>query len=176
MLTEEHDDGDGRRVWLDESEVDELHSLATEQKHRIAMALGALGRLRSHEIVQVTPDHVVSTDAGVMLTIPEGMGEKYRETPIPETLDSSIRTIGVYRDEPNDEPVIPNPARTLRYWIQNSRETMALESHDDRWHFLTSHDLRRTLAGQLANADVDEMVALRWGGWNGIDGFPCPDR
>jgi integrase len=171
MLTEEHEDGDGRRVWLDESEVGELLSNATEQKHRIAMALGARGGLRSHEIVQVAPDHVVTTDAGVMLTVPEGKGEKYRETPIPETLASSIRTIGEYRDEPIGEPVVPNPTRTLRYWMQNYRETMAEGTGDDRWHFLTSHDLRRTWAGQLANADVDETVALRWGGWNDLETF-----
>jgi hypothetical protein len=39
MLTDEHNDGDGRRVWLDESEVNELLSLTTKEKHRIAMAL-----------------------------------------------------------------------------------------------------------------------------------------
>jgi len=26
-------------------------------------------------------------------------------------------------------------------------------------------------AGQLANADVDETVALRWGGWNDLETF-----
>ncbi len=31
--------------------------------------------------------------------------------------------------------------------------------------------LRRTWAGQLANADVDQTVALRWGSWNDLDTF-----
>jgi hypothetical protein len=56
----------------------------------------------------------------------------------------SIRTIGEYRDEPIGEPVIPNPTRTLRYWMQNYRERMAEGTGDDRWHFITSHDFRRT--------------------------------
>jgi integrase len=171
MLTEEHDDGDGRRVWLDESEVEQLLSITEEQKHRIALALGVRGGLRSHEIVQVAPEHVINTDAGTMLTVPEGKGDKYRETPIPETLAASIRSIGEYRDDPADAPVVTNPTRTLRYWMQKYREEMAEYTDDDRWHFLTTHDLRRTWAGQLANADVDETVALRWGGWNDLETF-----
>ncbi|WP_049980280.1 tyrosine-type recombinase/integrase [Halolamina rubra] len=45
------------------------------------------------------------------------------------------------------------------------------ETGEDRWRYLTFHDLRRTWAGQLAYADVDETIALRWGGWNDLDTF-----
>jgi integrase len=171
MLTEEHDGGDGRRVWLDESEVTQLLELPDEQERRIGLALGARGGLRSHEIVDVAPEHVIDTDAGTMLTVPEGKGDKLRETPIPDTLAASIRSIGEYRDEPESVPVVDKSTRTLRHWIQTYREEMVKDTDDDRWEYLTTHDLRRTWAGQLANADVDETVALRWGGWNDLETF-----
>jgi integrase len=170
MLNEEHEDADGRRVWLDESDVELLLEATTQQKHRIALALGARGGLRSHEIVQVAPEHVIDTDAGVMLKV-EGKDNKYRETPIPGTLAASIRSIGEYRDEATSQPVVPNATRTLRHWMENYRVIMAEETGDERWKFLSTHDLRRTWAGHLANADVDETVALQWGGWQDLSTF-----
>jgi integrase len=66
---------------FDESEVEKVLAVPDEQKHRIELALGARGGLRSHEIVQVVPEQVIDTDAGTMLTSPEGKGDKHRETP-----------------------------------------------------------------------------------------------
>lgn len=171
MLTEEHADDDGRRVWLSANEVEELLALPDDQEQRIALALGARCGLRSHEIVAVAPEHVVDTEAGTMLTVPEGKGDEYRETPIPEPLAASIRSIGEFRDAPLSEPVVAKSTRTLRRWVQSCREEMLDRTGDDRWQFLTTHDLRRSWAGQLANADVDETVALRWGGWNDLETF-----
>jgi len=171
MLTEEHKDDDGRRVWLSEKEVQKLLNLPDNQERKIALALGARCGLRSHEIIEVAPSHVVDTDAGTMLTVPEGKGDKYREAPIPEALAASIRSIGQFRQAPEAEPVVDKTTRSLRRWIQDYREEMIEQADDDRWQYLSTHDLRRTWAGQLANADVDETVALRWGGWNDLETF-----
>jgi len=171
VLTEEHDDGDGRRVWLSEHEVTTLLGTTDDQQHRIALALGARCGLRSHEIIDVAPAHVVDTDAGTMLTVPKGKGEKYRETPIPEALAASIRSIGQFRDAPEGNAIIEKSTRTLRRWVQQYRDLLADETGEERWRFLSTHDLRRTWAGHLANADVDETVALRWGGWNDLETF-----
>lgn len=171
MMTEEHEDGDGRRVWLDESEVDLLLETPDDQQRRIGLALGARCGLRSHEIVDVAPKHVVDTDAGTMLIVPHGKGEKHRETPIPEALAASIRSIGQFREASESKPVVDKATRTLRHWLEDVREELLEETGENRWQFLSTHDLRRTWAGQLANADVDETVALRWGGWNDLETF-----
>jgi integrase len=171
MLTEEHQDDDGRRVWLSESEVDDLLAQPDDQEHRIGLALGVRCGLRSHEIVKVAPEHVIDTDAGTMVTVPEGKGDKYREAPMPETLAASIRSIGEFRDASTATPVVEKSTRTLRRWVEQYRTRMAAATDDDRWEYLTTHDLRRTWAGQLANADVDQTVALRWGGWDDLDTF-----
>lgn len=171
MLTEEHDDGDGRRVWLNESEVETLLAKPDDQQRRIALALGARCGLRSHEVVKVAPAHVIDTEAGTMLTVPEGKGDKLRETPIPEALAASLRSIGQYRNEPADTPLVEKSTRTLRRWIEQYRTELAEETDEQRWQYLSTHDLRRTWAGHLANADVDETVALRWGGWNDLETF-----
>lgn len=168
MLTEEYEDKDGRRVWLDRNEVELLLDQMDGPRQRCAVRLGAECGLRSHEIVEVRPDHLFVDDvAGPMLRVPEGKGDKPRETVMPESLRVLVRALG---DGDPDEPVVGAAGRTLRYWIQDGRETLA-ETEDERWRFVTSHDLRRSWAGALANADVDETVALRMGGWADLETF-----
>jgi len=173
VFTEEFDDDDGRRVWLSQDETEMMIEHPEDQRHRLAFSLGARAGLRSHEIIQVTPDDIWndSEAGGWYLKVPEGKGDKYRETPIPDSLAGEIRSIGQWRDESTDQPLIDSSTRSLRRWVQQAREEIAAEAGDDRWLYLSTHDLRRTWAGQLANSDVKETVALRWGGWNDLDTF-----
>lgn len=173
MFTEEFDDESGRRVWLSKTELDTLLEVPDDERHKIAFALGARGGLRSHEIVLVAPTHTfLDEDAGGWyLRVPEGKGDKYRETPIPDSLAGQLRGIAQYREADDDVPVIDTTTRTLRRWVQDAREQLAAETDDERWNYLSTHDLRRTWAGQLANDDVKETVALRWGGWEDLETF-----
>lgn len=167
MLTEEYRDQDGRRVWLTRDELEQLLAVVDDPLRRVAFRLGAESGLRSHEIVTVQPSHLFVDDtAGPMLRVPEGKGDKYRETVCPRALYDVVEALGAGA---RDEPVVDRSTRTLRDWMQGAREDLVDE--DPRWRFVTTHDLRRSWAGALANADVDETVALRWGGWNDLETF-----
>lgn len=167
MLTEEYENQDGRRVWLDRGEVEELIGTMDTPKQRAAIRLGAECGLRSHEIIQVQPNHLFSDDvAGPMLRVPEGKGDKSRETTCPESLRDVLLALG--HGSPS-ERVIDVSERTIRNWVRDGREE--LTAQDDRWQYVTSHDLRRSWAGALANADVDQTVALRMGGWSDLSTF-----
>jgi integrase len=51
--------------------------------------------------------------------------------------------------------------------MSNARDELLDE--DQRWQFVTFHDLRRSWAGWLALDDVELGVALRWGGWENLE-------
>jgi len=87
MNLREHDQRDDMKVWLSQDEVTALLDAADGTEERIALALGARCGLRSHEVLDVAPDHVVDTDAGTMLRVHHGKGDKYRETPVPRSRD-----------------------------------------------------------------------------------------
>jgi integrase len=172
MMTEEYDDQDGRRVWLSRDEVDALLKVVDDPLRKVAFRLAAECGLRTHEIVEVRPDHVVDGgEAGQMLVVPEGKGEKYREAPIPDSLADLVDAAASFGGVENGDVLVDRSTRALRNWVEAVREELVEQTGEDRWRFLTFHDLRRTWAGQLANADVDETVALRWGGWNDLDTF-----
>jgi len=172
MMTEEYDDKEGRRVWLSRSEVEQLLGVADDPLRKVAFRLGAEVGLRSHEVVDVHPENVVDGgEAGEMLVVPEGKGEKYREAPIPDSLADTMDAAASFGGVDDDEVLVDRSTRSIRNWVEETRKKLAQETGEKRWQYLTFHDLRRTWAGQLANADVDQTVALRWGGWNDLDTF-----
>jgi len=74
------------KVWLSQDEVEQLLETADNTEQRIAFALGARCGLRSHEVLDVAPENIVDTDAGTMLRVWHGKGDKFRETPVPRDL------------------------------------------------------------------------------------------
>lgn len=174
MLTEEFPEGDGRRVWLGEEEIDALLEVAGQDgaDRRLALALGVRCGLRSAEIVDVAPAHIERDDTlGDVVRVIDGKGSKPRETPIPPTLAERVRAVGDVRDAPETAPVVERSTRTLRRWVAQAAGELQDETGDERWRYLSPHDLRRTWAGRLAAADVDHDTALLWGGWEDLDTF-----
>jgi integrase len=172
MNLREHESSDGMKVWLSEGDTETLLDAAGNTEQRIAFALGARCGLRSHEILEVSPNDIVSSDAGRMLKVEHGKGDKYRETPIPAELVRQIETVDDMRDKSSDTPVISvTTTQSLRNWIQSTREDLAEQTDDDRWNHLSLHDLRRTWATALASKDVDPLIVCDWGGWNDLETF-----
>jgi len=173
MNLRDHDEDEaGKKVWLSQTEVDQLVESASDTEKRIAFELGSRCGLRSKEILDVAPQDVVRTESGAMVRVWDGKGSKYRETPAPANLATTIETIEDFRDDPSDEPVLSvDSTRSLRRWVQDAREQLAEETGDEGWHYLSTHDLRRTWATALANDEVDPLLVLDWGGWDDLETF-----
>ena len=175
MNLREHDNRQDMKVWLSESEVEQLIDAAPNASARIAFGLGAWCGLRSFEIAKVRPQDIHESDAGTILRI-VGKGDKYREVPIGEQLVTQIKTAAEFRGEAEHLPIVQSqgdsdqvPTRTLRRWINQAGEQLSM--HDQGWLYLSMHDLRRTWATNLAAAGVDPMILLSWGGWSDIETF-----
>ncbi|QDX41296.1 site-specific integrase [Salarchaeum sp. JOR-1] len=172
MNLREHDSRDDMKVWLSDDEVDELLDATDTQQQRIALALGARCGLRSHEVLDVAPEHVVDTEAGPMLRVWHGKGEKFRETPIPRDLYTTVRTLDEFRDADSSDPLLDiTTTRTLRRWVERAAAELAAETDDPGWNYLTVHDLRRTWATALKSAEVDSLLVCDWGGWDDLETF-----
>ncbi|MHC3379411.1 tyrosine-type recombinase/integrase [Haloarcula sp. H-GB5] len=172
MNLENYDDQDGMKAWLSEQEVKQLLDQFDDTEKRIAVSLAVRCGLRSAEVLDIAPEHVVDTDAGTMLRVWQSAktGE-YRETPMPPNLATTIRTVGDVREEPTDAPLVDATTRTLRRWMDRATSNLLDETGDDGWQFVGMHDLRRTWATSLRSADVDAMVVCDWGGWDDLQTF-----
>lgn len=172
MNLKEHENRSDMKCWLSENDVEDLIKTADGTERQIAFALAARCGLRSHEVLDVAPDDVVSTDAGQMLKIEHGKGDKYRETPIPSQLATRIETVDDVRSEASSSSILSvTSTQALRKWIKRTRAKCADKTGDDRWKHVSMHDLRRTWATNLGSQDVDPLIVIDWGGWSDLETF-----
>lgn len=95
---------------------------------------------------------------------------KYRETPIPEELASSVRTLAYERD-PNESIVSVEPNSIYR-WVKRAAQSRYAATGDEGWTYLDVHDLRRTWAGHLLwDCGVLPAVVMSFGGWEDWETF-----
>lgn len=171
-LRDHDDDGAGKKVWLSQDDVARLLEAASTKERRVAFALGVRCGLRSKEVLNVSPQDVAQTDSGPVLRVWEGKGDKFRETPIPESLADTIDTVDEWREESSDEPVLSiSTTRSLRRWLKDTATELAEETDDPGWRYLSTHDLRRTWATALSDTEVDALMVLDWGGWEDLETF-----
>lgn len=172
MNLKQHEKRDDMKVWLSQDEVTELLEAADGTQQRLAFSLGARCGLRSHEVLDVAPEDIVDTDAGTMLRVWHGKGDKFRETPVPRDLATTIRTIDDVRDASSSASLVEIAStRSLRRWVRSVADQLHEETGDAGWSHLGFHDLRRTWATALASADVDALLVCDWGGWNDLETF-----
>lgn len=172
MNLKQHSKRDDMKVWLSQDEVEQLLTAADSTHQRIAFALGTRCGLRSHEVLQVAPEDVVKTDAGIRLRVWEGKGDQFRETPVPSDLATTIRTVDDVRSASSDQSLVElESTRSLRRWVRKAADELQEESGDSGWSYLSFHDLRRTWATALASEDVDPLLVCDWGGWNDLETF-----
>ena len=174
MHRQPHDDRDDKMCWLSAGEVDQFITGVDDTTRRLAFALGLRCGLRSCEIVGVTPDDLTRGPQGPMLNVREDVAKagKYRETPVPSTLATTIRTVADVRTESDSSPLVGRSTRTLRRWVEQRGDQLARETDTDGWRDVTAHDFRRTWATLLAGHDgVDALLVCQWGGWEDLETF-----
>jgi len=171
MRLEDYDNQDGKKVWLDRSEVDRFIGTADSTAKTIAFALGARCGLRCKEITEVTPPDLVETDVGPRLRVWHGKGDKHREVPVPGDLKTGIQTLDDLRDDSADTPVVDVSRRTVERWVSRAAEQMQAETDDVGWSYLGPHDLRRTWGTLLVESGVEPGMIMTWGGWEDWETF-----
>jgi len=172
MRLKDYDERDGKRVWLSESEIqrlipDRINTAGTDtpeerlRERRAALLLAGRCGLRRQEIVDVTPEDLVTTDTGQTVRVWEGKGDKYREVPAP----SDIAQLALHLNRDPDEPLVTVDPSTIYSWVARARERCYAETGEDGWEFVGPHDLRRSWGVRLLEAGVLPSVVMEWGGW-----------
>ena len=181
MRLEDYDAKDGKKVWLDRGEVDQVIETADTTRKTIAMMLGARCGLRRFEIAASTPvadgdsavtaADVVDTDHGPRVRVRDGKGKKYREVPVPGDLKTTIDVYTEQREADPSSPLVDVSERTLQRWVTRIGEELYAETGDVGWTQLGPHDLRRTWGTLLVEAGVEPGMIMVWGGWEDWETF-----
>jgi len=161
------------KCWLTDEEIEELRRAAASYRDDIIIQLGAYVGLRAFEIPQVQPQHVSETDSGqYRLRIPKGKdttgsGGKPRDAYLPADLERDLQQFQTAENIAPRESFVELTERGVRAVVKRTGEQAALETGDDDFEHVSSHDLRRRYAQRLlVDENMNPRVVMQVGGWS----------
>jgi len=131
---------DERRVWLSSDERRRLVSATDSPDREVAVRLGLHG-LRAKEILAVEPDNIHPIDGSdelrwLQVDAKDTDRDRRRDAPLRRDLAQALRFGGGSIDV--------TTTKTLRRWVEAAANSVRDETGDERWRWLTPHDLRST--------------------------------
>lgn len=162
------------KVWMVDSELENLRRAAANHRDDLIIQLGGYVGLRAFEIPQVCPKHVKRTDDGnhYRLRIPEGKdtsgsGGKPRDAYLPADVEADLLRFQRSEDIGRHEAVIDLSERGVREVVKRTAERATDETGGDDFRYVSSHDLRRRFAQRLlVDRQMNPRVVMQVGGWD----------
>ncbi|MDY6777607.1 MAG: site-specific integrase [Candidatus Nanohaloarchaea archaeon] len=165
---------DQYKVWMTDSELEELRRTAASHRDDLIIQLGGYVGLRAFEIPQIQPRHVKRTEDGqhFRLRVPEGKdttgsGGKPRDAYLPADVESALHR---YQNDENigrREPFVALTERGVRDAVKRTAARAAEETGNPDFRHVSSHDLRRRFAQRLlVDEQMNPRVVMQVGGWD----------
>ena len=124
---------DEYKVWLTDSEIEDLQRATTGYRDDLIIQLGAFVGLRSFEVPQVQPRHIKTTESGqYRLRIPEGKdttgsGGKPRDAYLPDDVERSLQQFANAENIAPREPFVDLSGRGSRAAVKRTAEATSDE-------------------------------------------------
>jgi integrase len=161
------------KVWLTDSEIEELRRATPSYRDDVIIQLGAYVGLRAFEIPQVTPSDVKSTESGsYRLRVPRGKdtsgnGGKPRDAFLPDSVERSLQQYQNAENIAPKDPFVDLTERGVRGALKRTAEAAAEATENDDYQHVSSHDLRRRYAQRLlVDREMNPRVVMAVGGWS----------
>ncbi|WP_227132316.1 site-specific integrase [Halorubellus salinus] len=177
MRTERNRDASWN-VWMTRDEYAEIPRNAHSDLAEVAIRLMGDCGLRVAEVLDVTPGDISRRSGGRSWKLEVVAGKdtsgeydqgKHRETWLPRDLEARINRL-VQDGVDDSEPVVDRSKRTVQNWVERACKRAAVETGDDDYRRVSTHDLRRCWAHHLlVEEGVSPRIVMALGGWDSYD-------
>jgi len=100
----------------------------------------------------------------------KGGKKTVRDAYLPDRVKENLDRYASERDVEQDEPYISVAKSTVRNWVSQCAKEIADETGEQRWEYVSTHDLRRSWATHyLVEESVQVRVMMEIGGWSSYD-------
>ncbi|MCU4718986.1 site-specific integrase [Halapricum hydrolyticum] len=166
--------GTEHKVWLTDSELEQLRRHAGNPRNDLLIQLGGYVGLRAFEIPQIQPKHIKRTDDGehYRLRVPEGKdttgnGGKPRDAYLLESTERDLHQYRQANDLRPSDPFIDLSESGVRAVVKRVAERTAEATGEEDYQYVSSHDLRRRYAQRLlVDESMNPRVVMAVGGWD----------
>lgn len=169
------DSGGEVRCWLRQDEIHELEKLALSDDWTREIAIQLMGEcgLRASEVPYPSSDNLRWSEAGNCWLLEvrgkntKGGEKTIRDAWVPESVVESIHRYTHERGFGSDDRWVDVSTGTVRRWVREAAVKVAAQERDERWSYVSSHDLRRSWATfHLVERGVDVRTMMAIGGWS----------
>jgi len=163
MRLKDYQERDGKRVWLSEEELQLLINNTSDNYPEMDAAFLLAGRcgLRRSEIVEVTPNDLITTETGQVVQVGDKTDNEVRHVPAPPQLTQLALGMG----KEADEPLVAVDPSTIYSWVARARDRCRAQTGENGWQYVGPHDMRRSWGVILLQSGVLPSVVMEWGGW-----------
>jgi integrase len=168
------DDGDRMKCWLNREEIKKLERTAARKGWEREIAIQLMGRcgFRVSEVPYPSDSKLRWSEEGecwfveVLGKDTQG-GRKLRDAWLPERVADDVHKYSRERDLSDSEAWVSASVPSIRRWVYEAAEAVQNETGNERWEYVSSHDLRRSWASHhLLEHDVDVRTMMAIGGWS----------
>lgn len=165
--------GEKSKVWLTDSEIEDLRRAANSTRDDVIIQLGAFVGLRAFEIPQVRPADVKETDSGqYRLRVRSGKdttggGGKPRDAFLPDSVERDLQRFQNEHNIAPKDPYIDLSQPGVRAVVRRTANRAADATDDEDFRKVSTHDLRRRFAQRLlVDQQMNPRVVMTVGGWD----------
>jgi len=166
-------EGDEWKVWLTDSEIEDLRRATNSQRDDLIIQLGAYAGLRAFEIPQARPVDVKQTESSLYrLRVQSGKdtsgnGGKPRDAYLPDRVERDLQRFQNEHNIAPKEPYIDLTQPGVRAVVRRTAERAAEATGEPDFEKVSTHDLRRRFAQRLlVDEQVNPRVVMAVGGWD----------
>jgi integrase len=165
--------GDEHKVWLTDSEVEDLRRVTHSQRDDLIIQLGAYVGLRAFEVPQPRPCDIIETENGqYRLRVragkdTSGNGGKPRNAFLPDSVERDLQRFQNSENIAPQDPFIDLEQPGVRAVVKRTAERAADETGVEDFRKVSTHDLRRRFAQRLlVDEAMNPRVVMQVGGWS----------
>lgn len=176
MRIEKNRDGT-HKCWIEAREYRLLRDLAgrMDPRYYLTIRLGGESGIRSFEIPQLAPNHVMPREGTVnRIRVPKGKDTRQgegepRNALLNDDLMGDLRDYMNHKGISKDSPFLDVTPRTIQNWVKYVAREAAEQTGDDDFLHFSSHDLRRYFSQYYGVVkDMDRNVLMKVGGWKSL--------
>lgn len=164
--------GDEYKVWLTDTEIDELRRATTSPRDDLIIQLRAYVGLRAFEIPQVRPAGVKESNAGQYRLRVEagkdtgGNGGKPRDAFLPDSVERDLQRFQTPRISRRTTRMSTSHS-PIRAVVNRTADRAAEATGERDFRKVSTHDLRRRFAQRLlVDEGMNPRVVITVGGWD----------
>jgi len=165
--------GDEHKVWLTDSEIEDLRRATQSQRDDLIIQLGAYVGLRAFEVPQPRPCDITETESGqYRLRVQAGKdtsgnGGEPRNAYLPDSVERDLQRYQNSENIAPRDPFIDLKQPGVRAVVKRTAERAADETDVEDFRKVSTHDLRRRFAQRLlVDQRMNPRVVMAVGGWN----------